>query len=196
MRSPSSSRLSRQRPHLRGQRSALTPPSRDLTPSIARKRSVGNRRSQLLGFCELVDPCSERGADRPPAARLGSISSESHSPEDRSLSEPFSTKDRSTTHGDARPARGSRLRGCLRFAFMARPERPSPAPPCCRGRGDDQLATLKRAQRDVQRPRSELELCRELRGRDGARVAGRDHIEHRPLARGEVVDRIARQTSP
>jgi hypothetical protein len=58
------------------------------------------------------------------------------------------------------------------------------------------MATLKRAQRDVQRPRSELELGRELCGRDGARVASRDHIEHRLLARGEVVDGIAGQSSP
>ena len=83
------------------------------------------------------------------------------------------------------------------------PERPSPAPPCCRGHGGDQTAPLERAQRDVQRPRSEPELGRELRGRDGARVASRDHIEHRLLARGEVVDGIgevvdgiARQSSP
>jgi hypothetical protein len=58
------------------------------------------------------------------------------------------------------------------------------------------MATLKRAQRDVQRSRSELELGRELCGRDGARVASRDHIEHRLLARGEVVDGIAGQSSP
>ena len=76
------------------------------------------------------------------------------------------------------------------------PERPSAAPACCRGHGDDQLATLERAQRDIQRPGSELELGRELRGRDGARVVGRDHIEHRLLARGQVVSGIARQSSP
>ena len=58
------------------------------------------------------------------------------------------------------------------------------------------MATLERAQCDVQRARRELELRRELRGRDGARVAGRDHIERRLLARGELISGIAGQKSP
>jgi hypothetical protein len=58
------------------------------------------------------------------------------------------------------------------------------------------MAALERAQGDVQRSRSELELGRELRGSDGARVASRDHIEHRLLARGEMVGGIATQSSP
>jgi hypothetical protein len=58
------------------------------------------------------------------------------------------------------------------------------------------MATLERAQRDVQRPGTELELGRELRGGDGARVASRDQIEHRLLARGEMAGEIARQRSP
>jgi hypothetical protein len=58
------------------------------------------------------------------------------------------------------------------------------------------MATLERTQRDVQRPRRELELGRELRGRDGARVAGRDHVERRLLARGELIGGIAGQGSP
>jgi hypothetical protein len=76
------------------------------------------------------------------------------------------------------------------------PERPSPAPARRRGHGGDQLATLERTQRDVERPRRELELGRELRGRDGARVAGRDHIERRLLALGELIGGIAGQGSP
>jgi hypothetical protein len=76
------------------------------------------------------------------------------------------------------------------------PERPAPAPPRRRRHGDDQLATLQRAQRDVQRPRRELELGRELRGRDGAWLAGRDHIERRLLARGEVISGVAGQRGP
>jgi hypothetical protein len=58
------------------------------------------------------------------------------------------------------------------------------------------MATLERAQGDVQRARRELELGRELRGRDGARVARRDHNERRLLARGEVIGEIAGQRSP
>jgi hypothetical protein len=65
-----------------------------------------------------------------------------------------------------------------------------------RGHCDDQLATLERAQGDIQRPRTELELGRELRGRDGARVAGCDHVERRLLARREVIGGIAGQRSP
>ena len=98
-------------------------------------------------------------------------------------------------HRATRDRPGSGLRGRSGSRLRPGPERPSPAPPCCRGHGGDQMATLERAQRDVQRPRSELELGRELRGRDGARVASRDHIEHRLLARGEVVGGIARQRS-
>jgi hypothetical protein len=98
---------------------------------------------------------------------------------------------RRTTGPGLRPPRvpaGSRL--------WPGPERPPPAPPCCRGYGGDQMAALERAQRDVQRPRSELELGRKLRGSDGARVASRDHIEHRLLARGELIGGIAGQRSP
>jgi hypothetical protein len=86
---------------------------------------------------------------------------------------------------DARPAGGSDLPRIppVRAYGQGQSVHP-PAPPCCGRHGGDQLATLKRAQRDVQRPRSELELGRELRGRDGARMASRDHIEHRLLARG------------
>jgi hypothetical protein len=54
------------------------------------------------------------------------------------------------------------------------------------------MATLERAQGDVQRPRSELELGRELRGRDRARVASCEHIAQRLLARGELIGGIAR----
>jgi hypothetical protein len=58
------------------------------------------------------------------------------------------------------------------------------------------MAALERAQCDVQRPRRELELGRELRGRDGTRVASRDHIERRLLARGELIGGIAGQRNP
>jgi hypothetical protein len=58
------------------------------------------------------------------------------------------------------------------------------------------MAALERPQRDVQRPWSELELGCELRGGDGARVASHDHIEHRLLARGELIGGIAGQRSP
>jgi hypothetical protein len=76
------------------------------------------------------------------------------------------------------------------------PEFPSPTPARRCRHSDDQLATLERAQGDVQRPRRELELGRELRGRDGARVAGGDHVERRLLAGREVIGGIAGQRIP
>jgi hypothetical protein len=75
------------------------------------------------------------------------------------------------------------------------PEPPSPASPRRRRHSDDQLPALERAQRDVERPWGELELGRELRGRDGARVAGCDDVERRLLALREVVGEVAGQRS-
>jgi hypothetical protein len=76
------------------------------------------------------------------------------------------------------------------------PEFPSPTPARRCRHSDDQLATLERAQGDVQRPRGEIELGRELRGCDGARLVGCDHVERRLLARREVIGGIAGQKSP
>ena len=44
-------------------------------------------------------------------------------------------------------------------------------------------------------PRGELQLGRELRGRDGARMAGCDDVERRLLALREVIGEVAVQRS-
>jgi hypothetical protein len=86
--------------------------------------------------------------------------------------------------------------GDAALSLMGQGHSGHPAPPRRRGHGGDQLATLKRTQPYVQRSGTELELRRELRGLDAARVAGRDHIERRLLARGELIGGIAGQRSP
>jgi hypothetical protein len=162
------------------------------------------------------------GSDEPRACQPGEGSPE-HPPGNataRRLTHP--TRGRRPEHGVRQDAGASRVRRRRRAVCVGRvalvrtptitnpaavsatppcrswrgPERPSPAPPRRRGDGGDQLAALERTQRDVQRPRRELELGRELRGREGARVAGRDHIERRLLARGELIGGIAGQGSP
>jgi hypothetical protein len=100
----------------------------------------------------------------------------------RSMESTYSTAARAR----AREAREDLLPG---------PKHPSPAPLGRRRHSDDQLPALERAQRDIQRSRGELELGRELRGRDGARMAGCDDVERRLLALREVIGEVAVQRS-
>ena len=100
----------------------------------------------------------------------------------RSMESTYST----TARARVREAREDLLPG---------PKHPSPAPLGRRWHSDDQSPALERAQRDIQRSRGELELGRELRGRDGARMAGCDDVERRLLALREVIGEVAVQRS-
>jgi hypothetical protein len=67
--------------------------------------------------------------------------------------------------------------------------RPGPVPARGGRGGDDQPATVKRAQGDIERALGDPELGGELRGRNRPRMAAADRVENRLLALAQSVIR-------